>query len=367
VKIQPVLVVASLLLATPAGGTEASLAHRLQATVDEFLSENAEAPGIVVHFISPSRGLDWTAVAGREDRPEGSAALTMHHTFRIASNTKTYVAASVMRLVESGGVQLDDNLAQHLPARYRDLLGDDGYDLEAMTLAQVLSHTSGLFEHPADPRYAAAILADPQHHWTADEQVQLCVEWGDPVGLPGGEYIYSDTGYVLLGAIIEAMTGQRLGRAVHSLLSYEDLDLPSTWWELDEEQPPAAGPRAHQYYGDYDTIDWHPSLDLYGGGGLLTDARDLAWFLRKLLAGEVFDRPETLAQMTGRGSLSYRLGLMRKEMSGHLAWGHTGFWNTFAFHVPTLDLTVAGAVLDHRVERGQVLAERLVEVFATAE
>lgn len=354
-----------LTAATPAAAD--SLHDTLQTTVDTFLTENDQAPGIVVHFISPSRELDGTVVAGREDRPASASALTARHTFRIASNTKTYVATAVLRLVEEGRLHLDDPLADLLPERYRTLLAADGYDLKAMTLAQVLSHTSGLFEHPADARYAEAILADPQHHWTADEQVQLCVAWGDPVGLPGGEYIYSDTGYVLLGAIIEARTGQRLGRAVHTLLAYEDLGLKSTWWELDEEQPTTAGPRAHQYYGTYDTIDWHPSLDLYGGGGLLTDARDLAWFLRKLLEDEVFAQPQTLVQMTGRGSLPYRLGLMRKEMSGHLVWGHTGFWNTFAFHVPTLDLTVAGAVLDHKVERGQVLVERLVEAVAAAE
>jgi len=354
------LLLAILLLASPAQAADAALPARLQGIVDTFLAENPRTPGVAVHVICPPRGLDSTFVAGREDRPSQAADLTADHTFRIASNTKTYVAAGIMRLVETGRLGLDDSLAKRLPERYRRQLLSDGYNLAAMTVDQVLSHTSGLFEHPADPRYAEAILVDPQHRWTADEQVRLCVEWGDPVGPPGDRYIYSDTGYVLLGAIVENVTGERLGRAIRDLLDYQKLGLHATWWELDEERPTTAGPRAHQYYGDHDTTDWHPSLDLYGGGGLVTDAADLAWFLRKLIEGKVLAQEATLVQMLGRGSLPYRLGVMQEEMAEHLAWGHTGFWNTFAFHVPTLDLTVAGAVLDHHASGGQELAERLV-------
>jgi len=321
------LLLVLLLPITSTCADDTDLPARLQATVEAFNAENPQAPGVVVHIISPRHGLDFTAVTGRADRPEQATVLTADHTFRIASNTKTYVAAGALRLVEIGKLRLADTLAERLPDHYRELLGQDGYDLQAMTVAQLLSHTSGMFEHPADPRYAEAILADPQHHWTAREQVELCVAWGDPVAQPGEEYVYSDTGYIT--------------------------------------EPGTAGPRAHQYYGPYDTTDWHPSLDLYGGGGLLTSAGDLAWFLRRLLAAEVFEQAETLEQMTGRGKLPYRLGLMREEMAGHLAWGHTGFWNTFAFHLPTLDLTVAGAVLDHHAGRGQELARRLViEVMA---
>ncbi len=345
-----------LVLASPALATELYL----QTVIDTFLAENPQVPGIAVHIICPSRGWDNTLVAGRTDRPFPAPALEPQHTFRIASNTKTYVAAGVLRLVEMGELNLDDTLAQRLPIQYADLLRTDGYDLEAMTIAQVLSHTSGLYEHPADPRYAEMILADPQHHWTVQEQVGYCVEWGDPVGLPGVKYQYSDTGYILLGVMVEQATGRNLGQAIAELLDYEKLNLPATWWEIFEEKPAAAGPRAHQYYGAYDSTDWHPSLDLHGGGGILTDASDLAWFLRRLLNGEVFDDPESLVQMTNRGTSPYRLGLIRTEMSGHLAWGHTGFWNTFAFHLPSLDLTVAGAVLDHDAGRGQDLAGRLV-------
>jgi hypothetical protein len=70
--------------------------------------------------------------------------------------------------------------------------------------------------------------------------------------------------------------------------------------------------------------------------------------------------------MTGGGSSPYRLGLMCVDLDGHLAWGHQGFWNTFAFRVPALDLTVAGSVLNHHAANGRELAAELTSRVAAA-
>ena len=98
---------------------------------------------MVVHVTCPARGLDRTFVSGTIAR-DTDAALTARHTFRIASNTKTYVAAAILRLDELDLLSIDDPLALHLTDEQRTLLAGDGYDLQAMTLGQVLSHTSGL-------------------------------------------------------------------------------------------------------------------------------------------------------------------------------------------------------------------------------
>ena len=58
------------------------------------------------------------------------------------------------------------------------------------------------------------------------------------------------------------------------------------------------------------------------------------------------------------------LGLAATDLEGRLAWGHTGFWNTFVYHVPSLDMTVAGCVLNHHGLEGKELARRLVVTAA---
>lgn len=355
-----------LLAAAPASAEGQNMNRKLQGILEAFLAENAKAPGVVATVICPSRGLEWSGAAGTVAHGD-SKPLSARHTFRIASNTKTYVAASVLRLAEMGGLRLDDPLSRHLTAAQRDLLKGDGYDVKAITIAQLLSHTAGLGDHTKDPRFEERILADHDYAWTAEEQLRLLVEWQDPVGKPGEKYAYSDSGYVLLGTLIEGLTGQKLGPAVRTLLRYDRLGLKATHWEYMEKAPEGAGPRAHQYFGEVDITGWTASYDLYGGGGIVSDSRDLALFIRQLLKGKVFDRPETLEEMTGRGTPTYRLGLMVAECDGRIAIGHQGFWNTFAYHVPTLDLTVSGSIMNHDSINGLELTRRLVKAVAAPE
>jgi D-alanyl-D-alanine carboxypeptidase len=290
--------------------------------------------------------------------------MTTAHTFRIASNTKTYVAASVLRLVEMGRIGLDDRLSGYLAPEINAMLQGDGYDTDTITIAQVLSHTAGLGDHTNDSLFVERIFSDNQNTWTPEEQIRCLVEWREPLGEPGERYVYSDAGYVILGTVITRITGAPLGPSVRGLLDFERLGLAVTYWEYMEGPPVQAGPRAHQYFGEVDVTEWNASFDLYGGGGIVTDARELALFMRKLLKGEVYSNGSTLEAMTTRGTESYRLGLMVLECDGLEAFGHQGFWNTFAYHIPSLDLTVSGSILNHDATNGRELMCRLVSTVA---
>lgn len=353
-------------LAGPAPAANSKLENELQSVVEAFLAENGVAPGVSACAVCPRLGLDWAGAAGTAARGD-PAPLTPRHTFRVASNTKTYVATAVLKLVEAGRLGMDDPLREHLTAEQIALLEGDGYDPGAITLQQVLSHTAGFADHTDDPRFEEAILADPAHQWTREEQLRRLVEWRDPAGKPGERFKYSDSGYVLLGGIVERLTGRALGPAVRELAGFGKLGLRVTYWEQMESPPAAAGPRAHQYLGDADVTGWNPSLDLYGGGGIVTDVRELTLFMRALLKGRVLARDATLGAMTGRGTAAYRLGLMAVDFDGRVGFGHQGFWNTFAFHVPSLDLTVAGCVLNHDAVNGRELARRLIAAVAAAD
>jgi D-alanyl-D-alanine carboxypeptidase len=336
---------------------DTGLEQELQAVLEAFLAENPAAPGVSAFATCPPLGLNWEGAAG---------TLTARHTFRIASNTKTYVAAAVLRLVEQGRLGLDDSLDRLLTPEQVALLEGDGYDTRAITLAHVLSHTAGLADHTSDPRFEERILTRPQYQWTSAEQIRSLVQWCDPLGPPGRQFVYSDSGYVILGTIVERVTGLDLGPAVRELAGFAGLGLRATYWEYMEEIPAGAGPRAHQYFGEQDVTGWNASFDLYGGGGIITDAPELGLFMRRLLEGKVLERQETLAAMTGRGTTDYRLGLMVMELDDRVAFGHQGFWNTFAFHVPALDLTVSGSIMNHHAANGRELARRLVAAVDAA-
>ncbi|CAM2070419.1 Beta-lactamase family protein [Sulfidibacter corallicola] len=334
---------------------------RLQEHIENLIRRHPDVPSIALHVSSSRLGLTFDGTAGVIDRESGRP-LRPEHPFRLASITKTYTAASILRLAESGKLDIRASIEKYLPKAYVDPLRSDGYALSKITVTHLLTHTSGMFDHASDPRYIERIMADPDKRWTRAEQVGLCVEFGEPKGKPGEYFQYSDTGYILLGEIVERVSGKPLAEAFPELLKFKDLGLEVTRMEV-----PDAGklsvPRAHQYLGDTDTHDWDPSLDLYGGGGLISTAGELAIFFHALLGGKVFDRPETLETMLtaveAKDGDGYRMGLEPIDVDGHRGWGHRGFWNTFAYYFPDLDLAIAGSVMQREGPRGIDLVKEI--------
>ncbi len=279
---------------TTATGPATTVGDPWQGLVDETLAASPGVPALALAVLAPGHGLDVAVAAGRS----GDAELGADDPFRLSSNTKTYTAAATLRLVEEGRLGLDDTLAERADPALVALLDGDGYDTGAITVRHLLQHTSGLYDYASDVDYQTIALGEPGGHWSRADQVRFAVEEGDPLGPPGAAFAYSDTGYIVLGDIIERVTGTTLGAALRELLDYERLGLDATWLEEVEQPPSGVPPRAHQFYETQDMTDANPSADLYGGGGLVADVRDLARFYAALVAGDVFDDPATLTTMT---------------------------------------------------------------------
>lgn len=357
----PAWTVAMLAIATPAAAQDAPpIEARLQAILDSVV-ETGATPGIAMRLEAPALGLSWSGVAGVADTDAGTP-LERDDAVRIASNTKTFVAAATLRLWEEGGLGLDDPVSLYLPPEYADILTRDGYDLDAITIRHLLTHTSGLYDYADRDLFIEAILADPLHRWTPAEQLELAVEWGDPYGAPGEVYRYSDTGYVVLGLVLEAADGRPLSEVVRDRVGLDRPGLSHTWWETLED-PPVGADRAHQYLGGRDTYAWDPSFDLYGGGGLVSTADDLAIFIRALFLGGVYRDAATADTMltTVEGAVAgpdlsgspmvpgrYRMGVEVRDFGGLTLYMHTGFWGTLAAYFPEQDIAAAIAVTEQQ-------------------
>ena len=203
-----------------------------------------------------------------------------------------------------------------------------------------------MFDYAATDAYDEINTSDPGHRWTRDEQLRFAMDHGDPVAAPGKKYHYSDTGYILLGEIVERTTRRSLPQAVRKLIGFHRLGLDHTYWEVLEPTPAGAEPRAHQYYDhDFDNSTLDASHDLYGGGGLVSTVSDLARFYRALFNGKIFHHRATLAKMThvsrpGRHE-GAAMGIFRVDVDGERCFEHPGYWGTDVVHCPRLDLTIA--------------------------
>lgn len=331
----------------PPAEANRALEARLQGIVDSTLAARPVMNAISVHVEAPRRCLSWSGVAGVADKATGSK-LRPEQPVRIASNTKTYVAAAMLRLVEEGKVGIDAPIATYLPAEYLEALRGGGYDPAAITVRHLLHHTSGLFDYAMEESFGNAVFGEMSRRWTRIDQVRWAMEKGKPYGAPGTVYHYSDTGYILLGELLERVTGQGLAPALRALLGFDRLRLTSTWLETLEPAPAGVADRAHQYMDSVDTYAADPSFDLYGGGGLVATPKDMATFTRALLTGKVYRDPKTLELMLSPPGIAterdYRMGIYVIRLAGDEGYGHSGFWNTFAFHIPATDVAIASSI-----------------------
>lgn len=342
--------------------------HSIGATFQALLDSaiNDKMPGILVHVESPKQKISWSGAAGVSDTKTQSKLQT-DQTFRIASVTKTFVACSILRLWEQSKLALTDPISKYISPEHTAILIEGGYQPDQITIRHLLTHSSGLFDHAATQIYFEKIQNDPGHHWTRTEQLRGCITWGKPVGKPGERFRYSDTGYTLLGETLEKITGKSMGDAFEDLLKLKALGLKSTWIENEANLHRNDLKRIHQYLDGVDTYTYHASLDLYGGGGLLSTSKDLALYFQHLFNHKVFDKPATLDTMlakrnyTIKPQMDYRMGMYFIQLNGLDAYTHSGFWGTQVAFVPSMNATIAANYSQIWTARGNapVLAKTL--------
>jgi len=337
-----VLIVIGLAMSQPLA---ANADNPLDRLVSEITERDPGVPSVVAHARSPRHAIDWTGEA-RGAGEVGPAPLAKR-PFRIASVTKLFVAATVLRLAEQDRLVLHQGVSAYLSDGTTKMLLAGGYDPARITISELLSHTSGLADHSTIPAFEQSVLANGQRRWTRDEQIALAMSDSRKLGEPGERWAYSDTGYLLLAEVIERQTGEPLAAAIRNLLRFEELGLEETWFETQEMPPRHLPARLTQRIGKIDVTDFDPSFDLWGGGGIVSTVSDLALFMSAFVKGQFFDRPESLALALAKpkstqatGSAAHGLVFFEQVHAGHHCIGHAGFWNVDLVACPGLDLTV---------------------------
>ena len=303
-------------------------------------------PGIQLTLSSPYCGLDCTtSIQSKSGDFAGEPALLDDTPWRLASITKTFTAVAILKLTERAQLDLHAPAVRYLPGWAIDLLQQSQGVANAgqITTWQLLHHTSGLGDFASDPRWLREVLSMPQHKWTQRTVVEWSTFNSTPVGYPGEAFHYTDTGYTLLGLILENVTRNDLATAVRDLTRLDKLGMTSTWWELLESQPEGSLQRAKQYYDTIDVTDFNPSFDLYAAGGVVSNSRDLNHFGRALYEGQLLDKATTQLMYVLEPSEFYGCGIVNYSFGDQQAWGHTGFWRTWLYWVPSLDLVISGA------------------------
>jgi len=293
----------------------------------------------------------------------------------IASSIKTYVAASILRLVEEDLITIVDSIEGLISSKSKELLISDGYDVKNIKIKHLLSHTSGIEDYVSKNnvgQYFDFITANKKYRWTRDEQIKITVERGDPLGKAGEVFNYADANFLLATEVLENVTKKPFYTAMRELLKYDKLGLKNTWQYTLEDIPANTKPLTHQYYGKYqwDSYDIDPSFDLYGGGGIACTSKDLALFSYHFFNNHIV-KNETVknlifTEITTNNSKTnnYYLGLSKSTINDLNAYGHGGFWATTVQYIPELNASIAVFVLekDHKKLRKDILESLIKEL-----
>jgi D-alanyl-D-alanine carboxypeptidase len=286
---------------------DAALAADLQQLLDSTVADGF-IPGAVLAVYIPGQE-PWSGASGLADR-QRRRPMEPQTRVRIASISKIFTAVVVLQLVEEGKIDLDAPMTTWLP----DLVPNG----DKITVRQLLNHTTGLYDFVEDRRFISRGYQKPDRVWTPRELVAYATRFR-PAFAPGaaGAFDYSSTNYVILGMIVEQVTGNTLGHEMQRRI-FAPLRLESTFFAPEDK---VQGQQAHGYMKNTDQTNISLSI-VFATANIVSTASDVRRFAQALVGGDLL-QPPTLELMyqfvNGHGQynmpdLAYGEGIMRNQL-----------------------------------------------------
>lgn len=325
---------ASVATTSSVSGFDAATQDRIARTVTGgFLSQRS--PGYAVGIWMPGRG-EYVRAFGVSNRRTG-APLQLEDRFRVGSLTKTMTAVTVMRLVDQGRLTLDDRLSTYV----RGVANGD-----RITIRQLLGMRAGVYDFTANERMMARWWSALGMPWTPSQTIAV-IRRGTPQYAPGRNGRYDNSNYVLLGRIIERVTGRDAADVIHDEVlvpaGLSETTLPSS------TGMPGPFRRGYTLLPDgrlRDTTVINPDVP-WTAGMVISTMADLHTWSVVLASGELLS-PAMQAEQTrgtklqgpGHAGDSYGLGLGMNTAGWR---GHTGYvygYNTAMYTKPSTGTTI---------------------------
>ena len=307
-----VVVVAVLTLGVGAAPAATPKRANLGQIARSFVKDGV--PGAIVYARTPTGAR--AGVAGYADRA-AHVSMRAADRYRIASVTKAFVSVLILQLEAEGKLDIDDSVAKYLPG----VVPNGG----AITLRELMSHTSGLFNYTDDDAFVKDPVTNFSRSWTPQELLALAFAH-PPNFAPGTNYSYSNTNYIVLGLVVEALTGKPLGQVLQERI-FTPLGLTSTSFPLTIEVAP-------DFVHGYVKLEGTPLIDITPGlnptwgwaaGGIVSNARDVTAFYRALFTRKLLPAAQlTEMEAPTANSGTYALGIVNAVTTCGRAFFHEG-------------------------------------------
>jgi D-alanyl-D-alanine carboxypeptidase len=279
------------------------------------------------------------------------------YQYNVASITKTVVATIILQLEEEGKLRVEDKAASYLNGldflRFDDFqYWHDSACARDLTIEQLLQHTSGIADIFTDAatRFNISVLLHKKRQYTTEMIIQKYYQYHlnkKALHKPGQGYHYSDMNYMLLGFIIEQVTGKSLPQAVRERI-LEPCGMTDTYFEFYESRQDS-GKRIDAFLNRINmTRDINTSYE-WGGGGLVSTTQDMATFIESLFNLKFFRYEATLNKMidfsaTSKFGANYGMGIYKYELNGKVFYGHGGFYGSVLAYSPAEKVTFSANI-----------------------
>ncbi len=321
--------------AAVAPATQAAEDAELRVLAERLLAENvpADAPGIAVLVARGDRVL-FRSARGLADVELG-VPLTPEQTFRIGSVTKQFSAAALLKLVEAGKVGLDDPLSKYV----------QGYpNGDAIKVRHLLDHTSGVKSYTGIDGY----MREPIKRELSTQELIAVFKDLPADFAPGQDFRYNNSGYVLLGAVIEAASGQPWHEYLRQSL-LQPLQLEHTRYGDVHALIPGMVEGYTRRDGAVAPMDFLDMSQPHAAGALVSTLDDLLRWNRALHGGRVLSAADYREMITAhgkarQGAYGYGYGIGRMAVRGRSGYAHSGGIFGFAsylLYLPEREISVA--------------------------
>ncbi|WP_058480277.1 serine hydrolase domain-containing protein [Legionella waltersii] len=313
-----------------------AIKEKLSKILDGELAKS-KTPGAVLLVSSPTLGT--ISVAGGLSEVKDKTPMETTNNFRIASMSKTFLAVTVLKLVEEDYFSLDDKIEDLLP----DSVDTDRIpNGNLLTVRQLLQMRSGIPNYTDSDAYYELIDKLDEKEWTAQRCVKLVYD-EKPNFKPGSSYEYCNTNYLLLQLIVEEATGKSYAAAIREKI-LKPLNMKNTFIEIHESTN-----ENYLYTNGYtvednkltDVTDYNDGFGL-ADGGIISDAEDMKTFVQALLENKTL-LPEPLLKTMLSTKDEYGLGIYYEEFDDDWVWTHNGNSSGFSgqyYYFEDIKLTI---------------------------
>jgi len=326
------------------------IVKKLKGTVDS--NPKLHNAYLLVH--SEKHNIHWNMAHGHTDGIPANEEQPYH----TASIGKTFTSLIIAILIEEGKLSYDDPIAKYLAD---DLMQDlhiyKGKDYSnEITIEHLVRNTSGLPDFYEDkPKqgkfFLAMILEEPARYWTPQETIQWSKQNLSPRFPPGKGCHYTNTGYNLLGLIIENITSISYHEALHKYI-LQPLDMNHTYLSQYSEPAVQSSYSVANINANNKEIkveDHRSFSSIYAGGQTVSTSEDLLKFMKALVGNQLIPQQSLLKMMQWKKlwiGVDYGYGLMRVRMlpftQKYNVWGHLGSIGSFMLYNPSMDAYVIG-------------------------